>query len=110
MRDKATLGVSLSDDYGTRIGFCKEIAGPFIECFEPVDVCSSYQTAFIMQLAGKKAYTEETVKVVRKRREKYADILAKEIAAEIVKAMEAKDLRDGYGPESRKQFSGDKNA
>lgn len=96
MRTDATLTVLLTDDFGTRLGYTKTIAGPFIECFEPVDVCSRADTAAFMRMVGKNAHTEETVKVVRKRREKYADLLAKEIAAEIVKAMEAKDTRDGY--------------
>lgn len=105
MRTDAHLTVAISDDFGTNKAVTKKIAGPFVECFDPVDVCSSMETAFFMQLAGKRAYTEETVKIVRKRREKYADLLAKEIAVELVKAMEANDTRDGYGPEAQKRFS-----
>lgn len=97
MKTDATLTVHIHDDYGTNFAAAKKIAGPFMECFDPVDVCSTSSTAMLMRLGGdKNAHTEETVKVVRKRREKYADILAKEIAAELVKAMESKDTRNGY--------------
>lgn len=97
MRDQATLTVYLRDEYNSEVtGSSKLIDGPFMECFEPVDVCSRGEVAVMMRLAGKNAHTEETVQVVMKRREKYAKILAEEIAKEIVEFMEAKDTKDGY--------------
>jgi hypothetical protein len=97
MRDQATLTVWLRDEYsGETSASSKLIAGPFVECFEPIDVCSSVDTSILMRLVGKNAHTAETARVVRKRREKYAKILAEEIAKEIVEFMESKDMRDGY--------------
>lgn len=99
MRDQATLTVYLRDEYaGEVVGASRLIAGPFMECFEPVDVCSRQDVALLMRMGGKNAHTEETVKIVRKRRERYAKILAEEIAKEIVEFMESKDTKNGYRP------------
>lgn len=96
MMREADLTVILDDNYGNRHAVAVKIAGPFMEAFEPMDVCSRPDTALLMALTGKNAYTEDTVVVVRKKREGYAKILAAQLAAQIVKAMEAKDTRDGY--------------
>jgi hypothetical protein len=50
-------------------------------------------------MGGTNAHTEETVKIVRKRREGYAKILATALADQIVKQMESRDMRDGYPSE-----------
>jgi len=97
MRDQATLTVYVRDEYnGEVVGASRLIAGPFMECFDPVDVCTSPTTALTMRLAGKNAHTEESVRIVRKRRAHYAKLLAEEIAKEIVDFMESKDTRNGY--------------
>lgn len=92
---EADLIVHLDDRYGRLYSSAVKVAGPFIEEFAPVDVVSNPHPALMMAL-GPRACTEDTVLVVRKRREDYAKILARQLTAEIIKAMEAHDLRDGY--------------
>lgn len=95
-RKGATLMVSVDDHRGMRLSAATDIAGPFYEAFDPVDVCSRPEVAMLMRMGGSNAHTEETVRVVRKRREHYAAILAKAITEQIVKQMGARDTRDGY--------------
>lgn len=96
MRTDATLYLSLRDEFGTNVATSRTLAGPFVECFDPVDVCSDAGTAMLMRLGGKNAHTEDTVRIVRKRREHYAKLLADSIAKELVEFMERNDTRNGY--------------
>ncbi len=96
---EASLYVSLKDEW-LREHFAIKVPIPsrMEEAFESVDVCSNPEIAFMLHLTGKITATEETINIVRKRREGYADQLAKHIAAQIVKAMESHDLQNGYKP------------
>jgi len=97
----ATLYVSVRQKWGPeRFAAAIDISGPFMDAFEPVDVCDRAETAIFLRLAGNKnAHTNETVRVIRKKRENYAAILAKALTEQIIRAMEAEDTKNGYKPE-----------
>jgi len=105
--ESATLSVSLTDEYfGVKRAAAIKISGPIFDFFAPVDVCSRPDTALMLRLAGKaNVHTDETVQVVRKKREHYAEYLAKELAKVIVDSMEADDTRDGFSKAEQAQFN-----
>jgi hypothetical protein len=74
------------------------IGEPFTEAFRPVDVVSnpiSLMFAENAALAG-----SVTMQRVKERRTAFAKELADSIAAEILQAMESRDLENGYGRKS----------
>ena len=96
--DKATLLVSLYVTPGLEFRLAKEISGPFIRQFDPIDRLTEYD--FHMQLTGSKDPGQ--VRHILARRKDYAKLLADEITELIMKSMEQRDTINGYPIEADK--------
>jgi hypothetical protein len=92
---KARLSIRFQPEppYGAEVARDIEVTGPFIEAFESFDVCSDENLAVIL---GGGHVTEATMTRVKRMREDYAKMLAKDIAESLVEFMERNDTRDGY--------------
>lgn len=96
----AMLHVTISNDYyNDSYRASIPIPSAMEDAFEPIDICSDESLVLLLSTVKDNVHTESTARVVRNRREGYAAILAKHLTAEIMKAMEAKDTRNGYAKE-----------
>lgn len=95
MIHEAVLHVIITDDVSQRESYraSTPIPASMEEYFEGVNICSDALGAMISR---KSPTTEHAYRVLHRKREGYAKMLAEHLTAEIVKAMEAQDQRNGY--------------
>jgi phosphoribulokinase len=98
MPNNATITIRLQLDGGRTFdpncfAINKRIDGPFVDAIAPVDVVSDS----LMRFTSSRAVTQEQyVTFVKRRREDYVKYLAEQIAKEMMRAIEAQDLTNGY--------------
>lgn len=89
---RAIVHVSLDLGYGVMRNVSLPVACPFEEAFNPVDRCDDP----LMVLVSSTGVGNEGYKLVMRRREDYANLLAKHISKLLVDAMSSIDTHNGY--------------
>lgn len=84
------LRVSIGEEFGETVAYVKEIEPRLIQQFEPIKISDDP----IMGLVG--CIPPEYARLVTVKRKDYADLLAREISAEIMKYIERNDTVNGY--------------
>ena len=86
-----TITVSVEVEHGSVYAIRKTIAGPYAAAYQPMDTCDEP----LMQWAhGSKS--SSMAKVVIRKREQFADELAKSLSKELLASMSTKDTINGY--------------
>jgi hypothetical protein len=91
--DKATLSVTLDfGGYRNSLTAAVEIAGPYVEVFDPLDLCDEP----LITMLGSNHVTHATYQRKLRLREGFAKDLAGRLAAHLVGMMSSRDTHNGY--------------